>query len=75
MAENRPKRRGCAKHLRRKLETSLVETMGTNQIENVSCIGRENTKERFHIGQTHLHNSVIQAVGGVRKAENTEWMD
>ena len=74
MAENRPTRRGCAKYLRLKLETTLIETRGENQIENVGCIGRENTKERFHFGQTNLHNSVIRAVGGVLKAENTEWM-
>ena len=73
MAENRPKRRGCAKTLRRKLETILFGTGGKNQIENISCIGRDNSKERFHPGQTHLHNYVIGAVGGVWKAENPDW--
>jgi hypothetical protein len=65
MAEKRPKRRGCAKYLRRKLETTLIETRGKYHIENVGCIGRENTKESFHFGQPHLHNSVIRAVEGM----------
>ena len=72
MAENRPKRRGCAKYLRRKLETKLIETRGENQIENVGCIEQENTRERSHLGQTHYQNSVLLAIKGVKKAENTE---
>ncbi len=75
MAENRPNgRSGCTEYLWWKLETTIIETSGKNQIENVTCIGRENNKEIFHLSQTHLHNSIIRAVGGVRMAENTEMM-
>jgi hypothetical protein len=74
MAENRPNRRGCAKNLRRKLETILIETRGKNQIEKVGCIGRENIKKHPHLGQTHCQNSVQRAVKGVQQAENIKWM-
>ena len=72
MAENRPNGRCCTEYLWWKLETTIIDTSGKNQIENVTCIGRDNNKESFHLSQTHCKKSVIRAGGGVQNIENTD---